>query len=224
MARSSQPLPYLLVLYGFFLVALSFWLVSAELSRTNVTTLPMSAESAAAAAQRNGQALTVARFGGLRGDLWSQLAFTYATLEWPKPAMPTSSLDAARHAATRAVTLKPVNPSVWLLFADLASRYPQDNPSPAESLKMSYYTGPHEDGLIPLRLAVSSRLDVAADPELERLFRRELEYVMSYRPNLKPAIVAAYVQASPQARRTIESTTNDIDPPFAKSLTSANKP
>ncbi len=224
MARSSQPLPYLLLIYGFLLAAASFWLLVAELSRTGVTMLPTTPELAAAAAQRQSQALWVARFGGVRGDLWSQSAYTYATLGWSKPAPPTSTLDAARHSATRAVTLKPVNPSVWLLFADIASRYQQGSPNPVESLKMSYYTGAHEDGLVSQRLAVASRLDVSADPELERLFRRELEFVLSYRPSLRPGILSAYAHASPQARQAIERTANDIDPSFAKTLTSSNGP
>jgi hypothetical protein len=224
MSRSSQPFSYIPLIYGFILIAVSFWLLFPEFSRRGITMLPATPEAAAALTQRRSQALWAARFGGLRGDLWSELAYTYATLEWPKSATPTSTLDAARHSATRALTLKPVNPGVWLLLADLAYRYQSSDPSPVESLKMSYYTGAHEDSLVPLRLAIASRLDVSSDPELERLFRRELEYVLSYRPSLRPAILSAYSQASPQARRAIESTTNDIDPSFAKTLPAAGKP
>jgi hypothetical protein len=38
---------------------------------------------------------------------------------------------------------------VWLMLADLSSRYRWQTPSPTECLKMSYYMGPHEEALIP---------------------------------------------------------------------------
>jgi hypothetical protein len=43
---------------------------------------------------------------------------------------------------------------------------------------MSYYTGPHEEALIPLWFMVAARLDPSADAVLADLFRRELETVM----------------------------------------------
>ena len=41
-------------------------------------------------------------------------------------------------------------------------------PSETECLKMSYYTGPHEEALIPLRLMVAARLDPSADAVLRK--------------------------------------------------------
>jgi hypothetical protein len=215
MTRASH---YVLLIFGFILAGISFWLIAVEVSRSGVAALPSTQGAAAAAAGRQGQARRAALLGGVRGEQWSQLAYTYAILEWPDPATPGSALDEARHSATRALTLKPINASVWLLLADFGLRYGRPDPSPIECLKMSYYTGPHEEALVPLRLAVTSRFDISTDPELGRLFRRELENVLSYRPALRAAIVSAYGQATPQAQLAIESAANDIDPSFAKTL------
>ena len=213
---------YLLLIFGFFLATTSLWILGSELSGARITTLPTSPEVATVAAQRRVQALRAALFGGLRGDLWSQLAYTYASLMWSDPKKADDALDEARHSATRALTLGPVNASVWLFLADLGIRYGKKDPNPLECLKMSYYTGAHEESSVALRLAVVSRVDLSVDPELERLFRREVENVLSYRPSLRPAIVAAYAQASPQARQAIETTARDVDPSFAKALASAS--
>jgi hypothetical protein len=218
MNRSSQTLHVVILTCGAFLAGISIWILSAQVIRSGVTALPVTSEAAIAATKLQGRALQAARIGVLRGELWSELAYTYAALEWTKAPTPAGSPDGARRGAEAAVKLKPVNPAVWLFLADLAIRYQWTDPNPVESLKMSYYTGAHEDDLIPQRLLVASRFDTSADPELDRLFRRDIEYVLSYRPNLKSAISGAYGQASAQAQQAIQSEANDIDPAFAKTL------
>ena len=84
---------------------------------------------------------------------------------------------------------------------------------------MSYYTGPHEECLIPLRLMVAGRLDPSADAVLADLFRRELETVMmNRRTELRPAIVAAYEQATSQAQHLIEDVAARTGPAFSQAL------
>jgi hypothetical protein len=208
-----------LALYGVVLGALSLWLLLAELPRTSLTVLPTSREAAAAAALRRDDALWSARVGQLRGELWAESSFTFADLEWAASA-PASLLDEAKASATRAVRVSPTNPSVWLLLADLGSRYRWEAPKPLETIKMAYYSGPHEDSLIPLRLIMSARLDDATDPEFERLFRSDVETVVTSRPNLRPALVSAYSQGTSQARHLIQDTASQIDSAFAQSLPS----
>jgi len=104
------------------------------------------------------------------------------------------------------------------MLADLSSRYRWQIPIPTECLKMSYSTGPHEDWLIPLRLMVAGRLDPSADAVLADLFRRELETVMMDRTALRPAIVAAYEQATSQAQHLIEDVVAHTDPAFSQTL------
>jgi hypothetical protein len=208
-----------LSLYGVILGAASLWLLLAELPRTSVTVLPASREAAATAAAQRGDALWSARVGRVRGELWVESSFTFADLEWAASAS-AHLLDEAKASATRAVRLSPANSSVWLLLADLASRYRWEAPKPIETIKMAYYSGPHEDALIPLRLIMSARLDDGTDPEFDLLFRSDIETILTSRPNLRPAVVSAYNQATPQARHLIQDAASQIDSAFAQSLPS----
>jgi hypothetical protein len=142
-------------------------------------------------------------------------------LEWAASAS-GRLLDEAKASATRALRLSPVNSSVWLLLADLASRYRWEAPKPVETIKMAYYSGPHEDALIPLRLVMAARLDDATDPEFERLFSSDIETILTSRPELKPAVVSAYSQGTPQARHLIQDVAGQIDSAFARSLPSGS--
>ena len=206
-------------LFGLLLGAASLWILLAEFSSPGIRGLPTSSGEAAVAANHRGQALWAARAAVVRGDLWAEAAFTYANLEWLDSAQPLGeALDQARASATRAVSLKPGKSGVWLMLADLSSRYRWQTPSPTECLKMSYYTGPHEEALIPLRLMIAARLDPSADPVLADLFRRELETVMVDRTALRPAIVAAYQQATSQAQHLIEDVATHTDPAFSQTL------
>jgi len=211
-----------LALYSFVLAIAAIWLLCAELLSSNVAALPTNRETALAAVRQRSEALWAARFGVLRGELWSNAAFTYANLGWVDPAtVPAPVFDEAKAMAMRATKLSPVNPAVWLIMADFASRSGGRDPNPSESLKMSYYTGPNEDALIPLRLATAARLDMSADTELELLFTREVENALTYRPALKPAIRIAYQQATTQSRHSIEQAAKRLDPAFAQGLSSA---
>jgi hypothetical protein len=210
-----------LSLYGVILGAASLWLLLAELPRTSVTALPTSRDTAAAAALRRDDALWSARVGQLRGELWAESSFTFADLEWAASA-PANLLDDAKNSAARAVRLAPTNSSVWLLLADLASRYRWEAPKPIETIKMAYYSGPHEGTLIPLRLMMSARLDDATDPEFERLFRSDVETVLTSRPSLRPALVSAYGQGTPSARHLIQDVASQIDSAFAQGLPSGS--
>jgi hypothetical protein len=208
-----------LSLYAIILGAASLWLLLTELPRTSLKVLPTSRDAAAAAASQRNDALWSAHVAQLRGELWAESSFTFADLEWAASAS-ASLLDEAQASASRAVRLSPTNPSVWLLLADLALRYRWESPKPIETIKMAYYSGPHEDALIPLRLLISARLDDSNDPEFERLFRSEVESTLMYRPSLKPAVLSAYNYGTPQARKVIQDVASQIDADFAQSLRS----
>jgi len=206
-----------MALYGIILAAASLWLLLAELPRTSLRVLPASREAAATAAARRGDALWSANVGQVRGELWAEAALTFADLAWAANTS-TNLLDEAKTSVTRAARLSPTNSSVWLLLADLASRYRWERPKPIEAIKMAYYSGPHEDALIPLRLMMSARLDDATDPDFERLFRSDVESVLTSRPDLRPAVISAYSRGTQQARRLIQDVANQIDKAFAQSL------
>ena len=194
-------------------------MVLPELWRPDVTVMPTTADQATAAASQRDAARLAARLAAVRGDLWAESTFTYADLAWTDAAHgPAQMLEEARSAGAHAASLMPGNSGVWLMLADFGSRYKWQTPSPVEALKMSYYTGPHEDTLVPLRLAISARLDPGTDPEFAFLFQRDIENILTYRPALRPAILSAYAEATPQAKQLIEDTAKRLDPAFAQTL------
>ena len=223
MTFSSLPrLQFALSAYSLVLITISLWILLAQLASPGLTTLPTTPQQAASAAQYRSAARWAASFGALRGDLWAELSYTYAELQWAD----TKSVDAlvveqAKASTVRAVSLAPANSAVWLLIAELAARYAWQSPSPIEAMKMSYYTGPEQRALRSLRVRVSGRLDISADPELERLFQREIEAILTSQPDLKPALLDAYAQARPRVRSIIEDTAKRVDPAFAQALSNS---
>jgi hypothetical protein len=82
---------------------------------------------------------------------------------------------------------------------------------------MAYYTGPNEVELVPVRLTVAVQPGVLADDEIQHLVRQEIQTILSHKPELRPAIVAAYQQATPPARRLIEDAAAGQDQEFLRS-------
>ena len=65
------------------LAGFSLWVVLAELPRSGVCRLATSSDAAPIAATARARAAWAAAFGDVRGDLWAEAAFTYATLLSP---------------------------------------------------------------------------------------------------------------------------------------------
>jgi hypothetical protein len=195
------------------------WLLLAELTRPSVDRLPMDPQSAALAAKQRNDASWAAGIGAIRGDLWAESAYTYSDLIWASSgdeSRQTEALDQVKVRLDRALRYAPHQSSTWLLLAGLASRYRWPMPNPTEALKMSYYTGPSELPLMPLRLRVTAQLDEIKDSELQLLARRDLRLLIAHRN--KPAIMQAYQSATPAGRDFIEEVAKEIDPTFAESL------
>lgn len=208
-----------MMFYGAILAFVSLWLLVAEFVRPGLVAFPANRELAESAAAHRNMSLLAARVGWLRGDLWTELALTYANLEWENGGGANAGLlQAAKENLVRAVSLRPADPSVWLLLADFARRYQWRSPDAVEAIKMSYYTGPEEKDLIPTRLSLSAQLDAATDPELERLFTQQVEAVLTSEPNFKSALIAAYGGGTPANRHLIEDMVKRYDPSFAQSL------
>jgi hypothetical protein len=92
-----------------------------------------------------------------------------------------------------------------------------------EALKMSYYTGPSDLRLLPLRLLVATHSQALGDAEVQQLVRRDLRLLLAHGQQL--AIAEAYRGASPVGRRFVEQTLGEIDPAYLGSLrTGAQKP
>jgi hypothetical protein len=196
----------------------AIWILAAELSRPSVSEVDLNAESAGLLATQRSAAGEAARIGYVRGDLSAAYALAYADLAWGviAEAATTESTAAARAAAERALSLAPHNARVWLLLASLAA--PLDLRKGIAALKMSYYTGPNDFALTPLRLLVAMRSDVLADDELSELAQWEIRTILARKPELKRAILAAYRKASPLGRQFLEKTLRELDPDLLKRM------
>jgi hypothetical protein len=193
------------------------WLLLAEFSRPGIDQLPTDVASAAAARNERISAGRAAMIGAIRGDLWAESAFTYADLMWGDGRGGTD-LEQARTSLNQALTHAPHQSSVWLLLAILASSFQLPNIDVKEAVRMSYYTGPSELELMPLRLSVAVNSDALSDVELRDSISRELRLLFTHQQ--KAAIVAAYNAAPSVGRQFIEQTIREIDPSAAESLRS----
>ena len=202
-------------LFAMLLGVQCVWLLFAELSRAGIAQLPTDAASAAAARNERSNARWAARIGAIRGDLWAESAFTYADLLWSDGGG-SADLAQAHSAVNHALTAAPHQSSVWLLLAGLASRYQLPGIDGKEAVRMSYYTGPSELELMPLRLWIAVHSDAFSDIDLRDSIAREVRQLFSHQQ--KSAIVAAYNGASSVGRQFIVQTVREIDPSAADSL------
>jgi hypothetical protein len=202
-------------LFAMLLGVQCVWLLLAEFSRPGIYRLPTDAAAADSARNHRSGARWAATFGGIRGGLWAESAFTYANLMWNNAASGVD-LAGARSSLERALTAAPHQSSIWLLLAGLASRYQLPSIDLKEAVRMSYYTGPSELELMPLRLWIAVHSEAFSDIELRDSISREVRLLFTHQQ--KPAIVAAYNAASSVGRQLIEQTIREIDPSAAESL------
>jgi len=205
--------------FAIALGAQCIWLLLAELTRPSVNHLPMNPQSAALATKQRNDATWAASIGGIRGDLWADSAYTFSDLLRTNSSNRSEdipSLAMVRRRLDRAVRYSPDQPGAWLLLAGLASRYRWSKPEPAEALKMSYYTGPSELQLIPLRLHITVQLENLNDSELQLLAQRDLRLLFAHRG--KPAVIQAYQSATPAGKHFMEQAIGEIDPTFVEPL------
>jgi hypothetical protein len=222
MNRPSQiSFRVIVLLFALALCASSVWILLPEFARSGIARLPIDSEAAAVAAYARASAARAASLAAVRGDLWTELAFTYASLLWSgaEPGVdPRAVAEEARTIIERALAQAPHESSVWLLAASLASRFNWSGWDDASALEMSYYTGPNEFELIPLRLFTAMHSNALADEDVQRLVRRDVSMILARWPKLRLALIAAYKDANPDAKRFLEEAVADTDPAFLESL------
>jgi hypothetical protein len=213
----------LAIAFAIALFGCGLWILLADYYNPALQNLPVDAQSAAVAADARDDANRAAAIGVWRGDLWAQSSYTYASLLWQnRPQGDQTNLfsDQARHSADRALSEAPHNADVWLFLAGLSVRFNWATPGATAALKMSYYTGPSKLALIPLRLSLAAKSNALNDSEIQQFVQRDLHIVLSEKQELKPAIIAAFHEASAEHQRDLERMILDIDPAFAKMLQS----
>jgi len=191
----------------------SLWILLPELLRPGIAELPTDSVSAGSATSRRDAAIWAARIGAIRGDLWAESAFTYADLLWGTSidgAGLATELQRARKSLYRTLDEAPEQSGAWLLLSGLALRYPSLSPDPTAALKMSYYTGPTEKHLMPLRLRVAAQADAFNDFEVRQFVSRDLHMFLAQ--HQESVIVEAYHVASPTGKHFIENVVSEIDP------------
>lgn len=214
--------------YAVTLALLALWLLSSALIRPTIAFPPVDAAAAQAAASQTSRAYAAALIGVLRGELWADYAFALASVpirefEDAKTIAAPRSIEPARSAARRAAELSPHDLRVWLLLAALDSQNERFRSNVSEELKTSYYTGPNEDALRPLRIRVALAFDAIADPELQSLVTMEIQTIIAHAPALKPSIIAAYLHGSAAGRRFLEDEAPKLDPELLDVLHKADQ-
>jgi hypothetical protein len=210
-----------MVLLAALLGAQCIWLLLADLLRPGIDRLPTDTASATTVAQQRDDAIWAASIGGIRGDLWAEAAFTFASLRVgkkgasPSPALATT-LARARASLDHALDDAPTQSDAWLLLADLTMRFPRPGRDATAPLKMSYYTGPSEQYLMPMRLRMAVQADKIDDFEIRQFISRDIRLLLAQKQNA--AIIEAYSAASPQGRQLIEQVVGDFDPSFVDTL------
>jgi hypothetical protein len=204
----------------------SLWLLLPELIRPNINQLPTNARAASAAAEHHNAAVWAASVAQIRGDLWAQSAFTQADLLWPSNAKTDEALSTALQRAhrilDRALRNTPNTFAAWLMLAALTSRFnTTDRSSAIEPLKLSYYTGPSERELVPLRLEIAIRLESFNDFEMRQLINRDIRLLLEQKQ--EATIGKIYNTASVNAKSFMEQTIRNIDPSASDKIRNGQK-
>jgi hypothetical protein len=190
------------------------WVLSSELIRPGVIGLPIDPQSAAIAAQKRARASWAADVGIIRGDLWAESGYTFANLLWKSSSgekEPVQTLALARARLDRAIRYAPTKAGVWLLLAGFASDFHEA----AEALRMSYFTGPNELSLMPIRTFVAAQMPTL-DADMQQLARRDLRYLL--KSQQKSAIIQAWHTATLAGKRLMEQELGERDPSFLQTL------
>jgi hypothetical protein len=168
---------------------------------------------------------------GALGGLLVLFAVWLVAAEWLHTDAPftdiasgTADLDQARARLVRRVRLAPHDSSAWLGLADVEMRSGAAPDAIAAALKMSYYTGPNEAPLIPLRIRLAASPNLAGDADLKTLFETEILTAVQ-QPATRPLLVQAYRQASPDVQRRLLEIVTSVNAELAAEMrTAAPKP
>jgi hypothetical protein len=210
----------ILMVFAITLGIAGAWTLICELARPPRIGFPIDQNYQAAADQRWKAALA-ARVGMVRGDLWAELFFSFANSILIRSGPDFGAIETLNEglpAARRALVYAPFRSEVWLLLAEMAKDDELQTPNAATALTMSYYTAPYNQALTPLRLLVATRGNAVRGPSLRQLVEQDLQIIFASKPEMRPAVIAAYATASPEGKHLIESVVQETDPAFRRKL------
>jgi hypothetical protein len=208
--------------FAVVLVAQALWLLSAELVRPDIPYFP-DAQAANTVARQRAWTERAASVGFVRGDLWTEDAIALAAgviaeLQGSAAANQPAILEGARETALWAARLSPHDARAWLVLAAVGWRLDRPDRELAAALKMSYFTGPGEAALVPVRLRLATRSNAIADEELQDLVTQDIRATVTHGPELEREMTSAYRGASPPGRKFIETALEKLDPNLLRTL------
>ena len=213
-----------LLAFSFVVGCYSVWNLGAESCREAISYFPISAQDTATVSRGRHATTLAASFGVIRGDLWAECALTYLSIFWNDGrqiavTQPTDEMAQARRVAYRALSYAPYDSRIWLMLASIDVKLKRDARS---ALQMSYYTGPNEAQLIPLRLILATESDAIDDVQIQQFVKHDIRIILSRAPPQTQAIVTAYHLASSDGQQFLENTVVEFDPTL--SLRSTKSP
>jgi hypothetical protein len=195
--------------------------LAAEFLRESPFPLP-SRTGAAPAPHQISSAERASAVAPFRSDLRAEYALALAgqTLKSENPGRAQND-ELAKNAVRSALKDGPYDSRMWLVLALLQARSDLGDPRIAESLKLSYLTGPNRADLIPARLDTVTLGQSLNDPDLKELARSDVRVVLTQFPDLRPALVNDYARGSSIGKAFLEESVRTFDPKFVDSLRSA---
>jgi hypothetical protein len=220
---STRSFRAMLLCFAVLLACQGAWILVPEYERPAIPRFPSDAVAAAGLVADRDAATSAASLAVIRGDLWAEAALTYLDLFWSNDQRQARAQTAeigerGRAVANRALGYAPYDPRIWLVLASIDTRLDPLNRRMAAALRMSYYTGSNEIDIIPMRLLLAVRSDALGDEEFQEFLRHDIRTIVTRRPELKPAIVAAYRNALPAGQRALEQALGDLDPNLLATL------
>ena len=209
--RRQKQLRTALFAFAGLLALQSIWIILPELIRPSPLVFPREARSPPISSSERDRVGWAAELALVRGDLWAEAAIAKSPelirdVETGKAAQSADQAQVVRATAEKAATLSPHDARNWLLLASLDCLAHREA---SGTLKMSYYTGPNEVALMPLRLLVATCSDAINDAELQTLVARDIRLIITQYP--RTAILQTYQNASPGGKRLIETVVGDLD-------------
>jgi hypothetical protein len=201
-----------------FVGGLSVSSLVAEFLRPAPSPLPSRTSAAPTSDQVSlaGRASAIAPFrSDLKADYAAALAGQALKSERAAPGDET-----AQNAVKSALKIGPHASRMWLVLALLQAQSNLGDSLIAESLKMSYLTGPNRAELIPARLDTVT-LQSLNDADLKELARSDVRIILTQLPDQRKALVSDYVRGSSTGKTFLEDSARMFDPKFADSLRSA---
>jgi len=144
-----------------------------------------------------------------RSDLVSDYALALAD---PALKSDIKGQPEIQNAVQSALNIAPHDSRMWLVLALVQARTNSASPLVAESLKMSYLTGPNQADLVAIRLEAVTANNALTDPDLRELARSDVRAMLTRLPQQRQTLANDYARASDIGKKFLEESVAAVDP------------